>query len=161
MNKEQLLKLNELSEVVLNAKNINEAIHHSADLVKELIEAERVSIFIYDYDKKKVWTLRADYTEKIEMPSNKGIVGVVVDTKKPYLTNDAYEDEHFNKEIDIKSGFTTNNILAVPIIDTVGKLIGVVEFINKKEPFNEKDISFGKLFAQYISEPLKYQLGIL
>ena len=159
--REQLLKLSELSKIVLNAKDINEAIHRSADIIKELIDAERVSIFIYDYDKNIVWTLRADYTERIEMPANKGIVGVVIDTKKVYLTNNAYSDKYFNKEIDKKLGFITRNILAAPIIDTVGKLIGVVEFINKKEPFNDKDISLAKLFAQYISEPLKYQLGIV
>lgn len=159
MEKEYLLKLNELSSIILNAKNINEAIHHSADLIKEIMNCERVSIFIYEKD--KVWTLRADYTQKIEMPSNKGIVGVVIDTKKPYITNDAYKDKNFNKEIDMKTGYTTRNILAIPILDTVGKLIGVVEFINKKENFNEKDISFGKLFSHYISEPLKYQLGII
>jgi len=154
-------KLKELSKLVLNTKNINEAIHKSADLVKEMIDVDRVSIFIYDREKENVWTLRADYTEKIEMPKDSGIVGYVLKEKKAYITNDAYEDEFFNPEIDKKTGFTTKNILAVPIEDTVGKVIGVVEFINKEEDFSSKDVAFAKLFAKYISEPLKFHLGIV
>jgi len=161
MDKNKLQKLGELSNVVLNAKNINEAIHKSADIVKEILDVERVSIFILDRDKDKVWTLRADYIDKIEMPKDSGIVGAVLDSKKPYITNNPYEDEKFNKEFDLKNNFVTKNILAVPIIDAVGKVIGVAEFINKKEDFEDKDVVYAKLFAQYISEPLKFHLGIL
>jgi GAF domain-containing protein len=159
MEKDKLLKLGELSKIMLNSKDIYEAIHKSADLVKDLIEVDRVSIFIFENG--HLWTLRADYTEKIEIPDNKGIVGYVAKEKKPYITNDAYNDEYFEKSVDLKTGFTTKNILAVPIVDTVGKLIGVVEFINKKNDFNEKDIVLGKLYAQYVSEPIKFHLGII
>ena len=74
--------------------------------------------------------------------------------------NISYSDENFNKEVDIKSGFVTKSILAVPIVDTVGKLIGVIELINKKGDFNDKDLAFAKVLAQYISEPLKLQIGL-
>lgn len=159
MDKFQLKKLQELSALVLNARDIYEAVHKSADLVKELIDVDRVSVFIKDKD--MLWTLRADYTEKIEIPLNKGIVGYVAEERKEYVSNDVYADEKFAREIDLKTGFTTHNILAVPILDTVGKLIGVVEFINKNGDFNTKDIVFGKVYAQYISEPLKFHLGII
>jgi len=155
MEKEKLQKISELSKLILNSANINEAIHHTADVLKDLMEVERISIFLYERDKNMVYTFRADYIDKIEMSANKGIVGVVIDTKKPYITNDPYRDENFNKEIDFKTGFTTKNILAIPLIDVEGRLLGVIEFINKKEDFNEKDIAFGKLYAHYISEPLK------
>ena len=160
MDREKLQKLSELTNVILNSKNIKEAIHHTSDIVKEIIDVERISIFIYDYEKNLVYTCRADYTDKIEMPANRGIVGKVIDTKQAYITNDAYNDENFNKEVDIKSGFVTKNILAVPIVDTVGKLIGVIELINKKGEFNDKDLAFAKVLAQYISEPLKLQIGL-
>ena len=154
-------ELKELAKIVLNTKNINEAIHKSADLVKDLIDVERVSIFIYDRENDKVWTLRADYTDKIEMPSTKGIVGYVIKERKEYISNDPYNDEKFNKEIDKQTGFSTKNILAFPIMDSVGRLIGVVEFINKDGGFNEKDLLFANLYAKYISEPLKVHLGIV
>ncbi|WP_456479533.1 GAF domain-containing protein [Nautilia sp.] len=159
MDKFQLHKLEELFELVLNAKDIYEAIHKSADLVKELIDVDRVSIFIKEND--RLWTLRADYTEKFEMPLKKGIVGFVAAEKKAYMTNDAYKDVHFAREIDLKTAYNTKNILAAPIIDTAGKLIGVVEFINKNGDFNDKDLVFAEMYAKYISEPLKFHLGIV
>ena len=159
MERDKLLKLSELSKIMLEVKNINEAIHYGADVIKKLMGVERVSIFILDND--KVWTLRADYIEKIEMPKNKGIVGAVIDSKSVYISNDTYNDTNFNPEIDRQTGFITKNILAIPIIDALGRVIGVVEFINKPEDFNEKDVALGKLFAQYTSEPLKFHLGII
>jgi transcriptional regulator with GAF, ATPase, and Fis domain len=155
MEKEKLEKINELANLILHTSNLDEAIHHTADILKELMEVERLSIFLYDKNNDKVYTYRADYIDKIEMPANKGIVGYVIETKKPYISNNPYEDKYFNKEIDFKTGFTTNNILAVPFLDIEGRLLGVIEFINKKDDFNQKDIAFAKLYANYISEPLK------
>jgi transcriptional regulator with GAF, ATPase, and Fis domain len=155
MGKEKLEKINELTNLILHTSNLNEAIHHTADKLKELMEVERISIFLYERNNNRVYTYRADYVDKIEMPANKGIVGHVIETKKPYISNNPYEDKYFNKEIDLKTGFTTNNILAVPFLDVEGRLLGVIEFINKKDDFNQKDVAFAKLYANYISEPLK------
>jgi len=158
MNKEKLKKINELSNLILNTTNLNEAIHHTADILKELMEVERISIFLYQRDKNLVFTFRADYIDKIVMSADKGIVGYVIKNKEPYIANNPYEDKYFNKEIDLKTGFITKNILAIPLLDIQGKMLGVIEFINKSDDFNTKDIAFAKLYANYISEPLKMLL---
>jgi len=159
MDKHTLEKLEELSNVVLYARDFNEVVNKSADLVKEIISVDRVSIFINENG--VLWTLRADYTDKIEIPENRGVVGYVAREQKPYITNDAYNDKYFAKEIDMHTGYTTKNILAVPVADTNGRMLGVVEFINKKSDFNDKDLSFANAYAKFISEAVKKHLGIL
>lgn len=44
---------------------------------------------------------------------------------------DAYNDPRFNCEIDLKTGYKTNNILSLPICNYEGEVIGVAQIINK------------------------------
>jgi len=159
LDKHYLDKLEELSNVVLYAKDINEAINKSGDLVKDIIDVDRVSIFIYENG--MLWSLRADYTDKIEISENEGVVGFVAREKREYITNDAYNDEYFAKHVDMQTGYSTKNILAVPVIDGSGRFLGVVEFINKKGDFTQKDLAFAKAYSKFISEAIKKHLGIL
>jgi GAF domain-containing protein len=61
-----------------------------------------------------------------------GIVGHVFNKGESLNIMDAYHDERFNKDNDVKSGFKTNTILCVPILDNANHAIGVVQAINKK-----------------------------
>ena len=45
---------------------------------------------------------------------------------------DAYFDERFDKSNDERTGFKTKTILAVPILNMVGEVQGVIQAINKK-----------------------------
>jgi adenylate cyclase len=40
----------------------------------------------------------------------------------------AYADDRFNKAVDLKTGFKTNTILAVPVRDDANKIIGKNSF---------------------------------
>ena len=61
----------------------------------------------------------------------------------PYQTHtlpDAYADARFNPEIDKKTGYKTNNMLCMPVINKAGDAIGVTQVLNKHTgPFNAAD----------------------
>lgn len=65
-------------------------------------------------------------------PAGKGVVGWVAQYGQPAKTDEAQTDERFLGIADAATGFTTRTILAAPILAR-GKVIGVLEFINKKE----------------------------
>jgi hypothetical protein len=48
----------------------------------------------------------------------------VFTTGEPLNVLDAYADERFMKDVDLKTGFKTNTILAVPIKDDSGRILG-------------------------------------
>lgn len=50
--------------------------------------------------------------------------GHVFSKGEPLNILNAYADDRFNKEVDLKSGFKTNTILAVPIKDHTNRVIG-------------------------------------
>ncbi len=77
-----------------------------------------------------------------------GIMGTAASSGKSIIVANAYEDTHFAKWADQKTGFKTRSILAVPMIRR-GRLIGVIETLNRRDQksFDEEDKSILELLA--------------
>jgi signal transduction protein with GAF and PtsI domain len=144
-------KLAEFGRELLSKKSLVEGLPHISRYAKEVIHAQRSSIFIYDEEKKELWTTLADGVEKITIPSDKGIAGHAIKVKKPVIANDAYSNPHFLSEIDKETGYKTNNLVAAPIFNSKRKIIGVLQLLNKQEGFDNEDVKFMIFFAHYIS----------
>lgn len=74
----------------------------------------------------------------------------------------AYADRRFNPEVDRRTGMRTESILAAPILDKGGKLVGVLQCINKVKqaraaavdadrPFDDDDVRVAETLAMHIS----------
>ncbi|QOP42197.1 GAF domain-containing protein [Sulfurimonas marina] len=144
-------KLAEFAKELLDKKSLEQGLPHIAKYVKEVVGAERCSIFIYNAAKNELWTTLADGIEKINIPSNKGIVGYTIKVKKPVITNDAYSHPEFLTEIDEQTGYKTNNIVTAPIFNSQRDIIGVLELLNKADDFDNDDVRFMIFFAHYVS----------
>jgi adenylate cyclase len=61
--------------------------------------------------------------------------------------SDAYQDPRFNPDADKRTGYTTRNILCMPVFDSSGKLIAVTQLINKAQgTFTSSDEEFMRAF---------------
>ncbi|KAJ3156801.1 hypothetical protein HDU86_003567 [Geranomyces michiganensis] len=110
--------------------------------VQELLKAERVSLFIIDDVRQELWTTVAQGTQEIRIPINKGIAGYVATSGKTLNIPNVYKDPRFNREIDLKTGFHTRNILCMPMRNAQGGVMGVTQIINKlpdPTPFGKDD----------------------
>lgn len=65
------------------------------------------------------------------LPRGKGIAGRVARTGKPRLVRDVRKDKGWWKEFASFVGYPTKDIMAVPLRSRTGKLVGVVELLNK------------------------------
>ncbi len=127
-----------------------------ADLAKNMLDVDRCSLFVYDEQSKKLYTIVAHGGVRIEVDADKGIVGESFRTGETLVVNDAYAHPKFNKEVDLSTGYHTRNILASPLIDSKGKVIGVFQAINKlKGEFKEEDVEFLTLLSVYASDSLE------
>jgi len=151
MKDNRYLKLTEFAKELLGKHSLEEGLPHIAKYVKDVIKAERCSIFIYDEKQNELWTTLADGVDKIRIPADKGIVGYTVTVKKPVFTNDAYSHEAFLSEVDEETGYKTRNVITAPIFDSNRKVIGVLELLNKKSDFSTEDVKFMIFFAHYVS----------
>ena len=80
----------------------------------------------------------AQSVDEIRMPVGTGIAGHVAETGEVVNLTDAYVHPEFNPELDAIHGYRTTSMLCVPMEDTKGDRIGVVQVMNKKgEPGTE------------------------
>jgi len=160
MDKEKVKQLIELSQLLLNSEDLNKALEIATQKIKNIIEVDRVTIFIYSQSANMLWTYLADGVEKLIIPADKGIVGYVVKHKTIKKVNDTDKEPLFYKEVDDMTGYHTKNILTLPLIEENGNIIGVVQLLNKKDgKFSIKDINIANLFSKYITPPLKTLLS--
>ena len=146
---QKLMSLDDLSQVL-------ELISQEA---KSILNAQRCSIFIVDKENHILWTKLSDGISRIVIALDAGIVGDTYTTQKPQVVNDPYHDKRFIKSIDKKSGYTTKNIIAVPIFGSKREVIGIIELLNKAESdFNTKDLESLTFFANYVSGSLELVL---
>ena len=144
-------KLAEFGRELLNKKSLLEGLPLISKYVKDVISAQRCSIFIYDMPNRELWTTLADGIDRISVPYESGIVGHTIAEKKPIVENDAYSNPHFLKEIDEQTGYKTENLITAPIFNSKRQIIGVLELLNKEGGFDSDDVKFMIFFAHYIS----------
>ncbi|KAH3756086.1 3'5'-cyclic nucleotide phosphodiesterase family protein [Pelomyxa schiedti] len=123
---------------------------------RELIDADRASLFILDPKSKELRSHVADGTDQIIVPTSSSIVGYVASTGQEVVVPDAYSDPRFNPGIDKATGYHTRNVLAIPVLNENGEVIAVTEMINKrgKNPFQEEDKQLLKAFALFCGKGL-------
>ena len=107
-----------------------------------LLDAERATLFLYDARREELYSRIATKSEieVIRMPADRGIVGAVARQKACLIVPDAYADPRFNPEVDRTTGWRTRNMIAVPMTNLEGQLVGVLEALNKRTgPFTQDD----------------------
>lgn len=144
-------KLAEFGRELLNKTSLADGLPHISKYAKEVIGADRCSIFMYDDEKGELWTTLADGVEKIILSSDKGIVGHTLKVKKPVISNDVYSNNHFLADIDKETGYKTHNSISAPIFNSQRKIIGIMQLLNKKDDFDNDDVKFMIFFAHYVS----------
>ena len=117
----------------------------------EVVDADRASIFLFDKKRNELWSKVAiGTTVVIRFDARLGIAGEVLKTGEIINAEDAYSHPKFNREVDKKTGYTTNTLLCVPMKDINGKPIGVLQTLNKKGGmFSKEDEEVLEVFASH------------
>ncbi len=145
-------KLADFGQELLQKNSLREGLEHISAYAKELMNADRCSVYIYEEDQDKLWTTHSDGIKKIIIPAGKGIVGYTLRVRKPIIVNDVYNDPNFLQDVDKKTGYITKNMITTPIFNSNREIIGVLQLINKIDAdFNAEDKRFMIFFAHYIS----------
>lgn len=134
------------------------------DLCAQATDAERCTVYFVDKERKELWSRIAARTAiEIRLPLGTGIAGQVAQTGETINVPDAYADPRFDRNVDLRSGYRTLNMLVVPVWeDTSRNVIGVLQVLNKRSgPFERRDQmlleriaeSVGPVLAQTAAEP--------
>ena len=140
----------------------NEALETMLDQIMEaftfkigqILEAERTIIFLVDEQQQQLWSKidrgRKHGPRNLRIPLRMGIAGHVADTAETLNIDNAYEHPLFKKDIDERPGTQTKTLLCMPICSSTGKVVAVVQLINKKNNalFDDHD---EERFAEFAS----------
>lgn len=110
----------------------------------EVAECDAASLWIVDYDKRELWTRAMSGNqrqEEIRRPFGCGIVGAVAESGELSNVVDCYSHPNFDNTVDKDgiTGFRSETILTCPVRDNEGKVIAVVQLVNKKKPTHKAD----------------------
>ncbi len=136
------------------------------DIVPDLLNAERCSIFIHNPSSDTLWLYRGtDMQEgEIQVPRKGSMAGEALSIGKHMIFTDMEDKAGVHEAIDIATKFTTCNTLSVPILSRAGdQVIGVLQVLNKRAPkeFNDNDVKLMyrmiELMTKYVEHIYKHQ----
>ena len=151
------VKLVDLMKAIANINstlNIEELLALIMESAKCVTQSEASSLMMLDKNTGELvisiptGQVKAKLSD-FRIPPGKGIVNWVATHGEPLIVPDVSVDPRFYEEVDRTSGFKTQSILCVPMRNTAGEIIGVLETINRhgNTPFSTQDISLLSEFA--------------
>ncbi len=145
-------KLQEVTNRVHAAHNIDEIMLDVAREIRVLFDADRITIYTVSDDRKwvvtKIKTGLENFTD-LKLPvSPQSVAGYCAMTRRLLNIRDVYDDAElksytpemrFLKEVDQRTGYRTKQMLVAPITDENSDVIGVIQLINTLTglPFSE------------------------
>lgn len=125
--------------------------------IGQILQAEKTVIFLVDNETNQLWAKldesQVTNSRHLRMPFNVGIPGHVATHQHVLNIADTHTDDRFDAAIDNWPGYAINSLLCVPIFNDQGRLIAVVEMINKRggDAFGEEDEGRFQEFAASIA----------
>lgn len=139
--KRRLSHLLEFSKRASSETNLDRLLQLVVDETKVILLADRCTVFLYDRQTNELWSRIAhgDGIGTIRFPSRMGLAGHVAQTGETINLEDAYKDSRFNQEMDRRTGYRTKAVLAVPMRNLKGDIIGVFQVLNRPDGHFTKD----------------------
>ena len=127
--------LREVGSALGTTLDLDQLLELILDKITDALEADRATLYLLDETNDQLVSRIAhgEDVRSIRLKIGSGIAGHVARTGKPLHVRDAYKDPRFSPEWDMLSGYRTRSILAAPMKNHLGKTIGVVQVLNKKE----------------------------
>lgn len=157
-------RLRRLIETIDIANILTEPLTQSLAKLLEIsaaeLNSEEASVLIRDGDEGDLRFLSAigkvaEQLINLKIPAGKGIAGFVLSSGQPMAVSDVGEETSFYSEVDKRTGYSTQMILATPLSHN-GEVIGVLEYINRRgeppfKPFTPAEMDRAALFAEAIA----------
>ncbi len=112
---------------------IEDLLKRLVDLICEVMDADRGTIYLVDRGKQELFSKVAHLPElkEIRLRVGQGLAGHVARTGEVTNVPTTNTDGRFYNKIDQQTGYRTESVIAAPMRDRKGAVIGVVQLLNK------------------------------
>jgi signal transduction histidine kinase len=138
----KLALVQEIGRALSSALDLDTLLRLIMEKVTLLMDADRSTLYLVTDDGRQLWSKITQGEEILEIRLNvgEGIAGWVAASGQNVNIPDAYTDKRFQPAVDLRSGYRTRSILCVPMRDSQGQIIGVLQVLNKRGgPFQAED----------------------
>lgn len=125
-------KMSAILDIVLNMSStstLNQLVTNLMSNAKDLVESKYVFIFAIDRERHICHPIAVNDT--ISFSTNEDVVGFVATSGGEVNEEDPTQDRRFNTMFLSQMGIKPNSILAIPILDSLNQVIGVIEAVDK------------------------------
>ena len=130
---ERLAKILAISQRMNSQHDLSALLDLIAREAISLLDCDRASIFLLDRERNQLWSKVALGSDEIlRFDASHGIAGHTALTGNIVNVRDAYSDPRFYTAIDDQTGYRTRTVLAVPVRNQQGQIIGAFEALNKR-----------------------------
>ena len=140
----KLQAVQKIAQALGTTLNLNTLLTLIMDNVTVLLHADRSTLFLLSDDGTELWSkiMQGNELREIRLKMGEGVAGWVAQSGEVVNIPDAYADSRFQQDVDRRSGYRTRSILSIPMRDNVGRIVGVLQVLNKKDgPFTADDES--------------------
>lgn len=147
--------------LISNETNMSSLIELLLREAPTVMNAERATMFLADHETQELYShLGVGLVhDQIRIPWETGIAGWVFTHGKSLAIADPYKDPRFNKGVDPRTGFTTKNLLCVPLRAADGPIIGVFQVLNKRAGvFTTTDLEILEILASQAARAMEHAI---
>ncbi|MGB0678063.1 MAG: GAF domain-containing protein [Polyangiales bacterium] len=140
--REKVRALQDIGAALTSTLGLNELLQLLVSRISRVMDAERTTLYLVDESQDELWSkiAQGDRLTEIRLRIGDGVAGWVAMTGKALNIDRAYEDPRFNPSWDQRFGYQTRTILCVPMKNQHGRIVGVVQVLNKRQDrFSEED----------------------
>ncbi len=134
-----------ISRKIASIKNLSEILWTIVEFVTTNVDADRGTLFLNDEETNELYSrvAQGDLTREIRILNTVGIAGGIFQSQVGEIIHDVYSDKRFNKDVDQETGYKTKNMICSPVRTVNGKIIGVIQVLNKnKGRFTKDNLEF-------------------
>ena len=144
----------EHAAVISRQSDLGTMVQLNADLARDLLGAERCSLWLLDEQAAQLWTRVAHGVSELRISSDTGLVGACLRSGEVILVNDVQNDPRFLRTIDLSVGFVSRSALCVPL-HSDGSVMGVLQALNKYGGFTEEDAEILRFMGIYAASAIQ------
>jgi signal transduction histidine kinase len=153
--------LSQISQAITSTLDLHTVFNQATEMAASILNAQAATLFSIDTKQRELVFMiakgaAAQALEEKRIPIEQGVVGWVAVHGEPLVINNTKESPLFNSTIDSQTGFSTRNILCVPL-RIQDRTIGVLEVLNKETAggFTQDDVEWLSAMARPIAIALE------
>lgn len=137
LDRAQLTALIEASKLLNATLDRDEVLRRLMALAARGVDADRATLYLLDEARGELRSIvvLGEELREIRLPLEEGLAGHVARSGEMVSVADAHADPRFSRRIDEETGYRTRTVLAVPMFDPRGRIMGVVQALNKNQGF--------------------------